>query len=383
MNSLGLYLHIPFCLRKCPYCSFYSLAGRADTHQRYAEAISIQLRLYAKNYAEKYQNNLRPLTSIFFGGGTPTLLPPQTLSRLLAECLDQFTVANQAEISIEVNPATVDGKGLDILRQAGFNRLSIGVQSLHDEELRQLGRPHTVADAVETVQLARRAGFENINLDLMYGLPEQKLQTWQRTLEDALKLQPTHLSLYELTIEDDTSFARLERQGKLALPTEDTVLLMLEETQQALMQAGFQRYEISNYAQPGYQCRHNINYWQNGEYLGLGPGAVAFFNKTRRTVIADAEQFCERLEKGEELWQDREKLDQDAAFRETVIMGLRMTTGVSLTDISKRFGINTEAYYSETLHRLIRQGMLQIVQDRLQLTAQGFLLANTVMAELV
>ncbi|MCI5194976.1 MAG: radical SAM family heme chaperone HemW [Candidatus Electrothrix sp. AW5] len=379
MNSLGLYFHIPFCLRKCPYCSFYSLAGRTDIHQRYAEAISRQLLLYAK----KYQNKLRPLTSIFFGGGTPTLLPPQTLSRLLVECLEQFAVANQAEISIEVNPATVAGNSLDILRQAGFNRLSIGVQSLHDKELRQLGRPHTVADALETVQLARRAGFENINLDLMYGLPGQKLQSWQRTLEDALELEPTHLSLYELTIEEGTPFAFLEEQGQLVLPTEDTVLLMLEETQQALMQAGFQRYEISNYAQPGYQCQHNINYWQNGEYLGLGAGAVAFFNKTRCTVIADAEQYCERLEHGEELWQDREKLDQEAAFRETVIMGLRMTAGVSLTDITERFGINTEAYYSETLHRLIRQGLLHIVQDQLQLTAQGFLLANTVMAELV
>ncbi|MCW5212087.1 radical SAM family heme chaperone HemW [Desulfobulbus sp. TB] len=379
MNNLGLYLHIPFCLRKCPYCSFYSLAGRTDIHQRYAEAISIQLRLYAK----KYQDNLRPLTSIFFGGGTPTLLPPETLSRLLAESLDQFAVANQAEISIEVNPATVDANSLDILRQAGFNRLSIGVQSLHDEELRQLGRPHTVADAVETVRLARRAGFENINLDLMYGLPGQELQTWQRTLEYALELQPTHLSLYELTIEDGTPFARLEKQGQLALSSEDTVLLMLEEIQQALKQAGFQRYEISNYAQPGYQCQHNINYWQNGEYLGLGAGAVAFFNKTRSTVIADAEQFCERLENRQELWQDREQLDQDAAFRETMIMGLRMTAGVSLTEITERFGINTEAYYSETLHRLIRQGMLHIVQGRLQLTAQGFLLANTVMAELV
>jgi oxygen-independent coproporphyrinogen-3 oxidase len=382
MNNLGLYLHVPFCLRKCPYCSFYSLAGRTDLHDRYTQAISTQLR----SFSEEYCDQSRPLTSIFFGGGTPTLLPPETLSRLLAECLAQFSCADEAEISIEVNPATVDAAGLHVLRRAGFNRLSIGVQSLNDGELRQLGRPHSVADAVQTLQVARAAGFDNINLDLMYGLPEQKLYTWQDTIDHALDLQPEHLSIYELTIEDGTPFAQQQKQGRFSLPDEDTVLLMLEKTQQALKQAGFDRYEISNYAQPGYQCRHNINYWQNGEYIGLGAGAVAFLNGTRYTAIADADQFCKRLEclsNGQDVWAEKEKLDRDAAFRETVIMGLRMTVGLSLLELTDRFDMKSEMYYGETLHRLIRQGMLQIVHDRLQLTAQGLLLANTVMAELV
>uniref|UniRef100_UPI004056A9CE radical SAM family heme chaperone HemW n=1 Tax=Candidatus Electrothrix sp. TaxID=2170559 RepID=UPI004056A9CE len=379
MSDFGLYLHIPFCLKKCPYCSFYSLEGRMDLVERYVQAINTQLRFCA----EAYRNHLRPMTSIFFGGGTPTLLPAAALSRLLSKCLERFSCADEAEISIEVNPATVDRSDLAVLRQAGFNRLSIGVQSLQDAELRQLGRPHTVADAVDTVRWARTAGFENINLDLMYGLSGQGIQTWKTTLEHALELQPTHLSIYELTIEAGTPFARMEEQGTLFLPDEDTVLLMLEETQQLLMQAGLQRYEISNYAQPGYQCRHNINYWQNGEYLGLGAGAVAFFNKTRFTAIANAEQFCARLEKGQEVWMEKEKLDREAAFRETVIMGLRMTAGVSLAALTDHFDLNAESYYGETLHRLIRQGMVRIVQGRLQLTAQGFLLANTVMAELV
>jgi oxygen-independent coproporphyrinogen-3 oxidase len=379
MNDLGLYLHIPFCQQKCPYCSFYSLAGRMDLAERYVQAISTQLRCCV----EEYQDHLRPLTSIFFGGGTPTMLPSEALSKLLGECLNCLSIADRAEISIEVNPATVDGKSLQVLRQAGFNRLSIGVQSLQDAELRQLGRPHTVADAVETVRLVRRAGFENINLDLMYGLPGQGLQTWKDTLTHALDLHPTHLSIYELTIEAGTPFATLEEQGDLIVPAEDTVLLMLEETQQLLIQAGLQRYEISNYAQPGYQCRHNINYWQNGEYLGFGAGAVAFLNKTRLTAIPHAEQFCKRLERGEEIWQEKEKLDQEASFRETVIMGLRMTAGVSLAGLTERFGVTIENYYGETLQRLIQQGMLDIVQERLQLTSQGFLLANTVMAELV
>jgi oxygen-independent coproporphyrinogen-3 oxidase len=297
--------------------------------------------------------------------------------------LHQFSCADGAEISIEANPATVDASGLQVLRRSGFNRLSIGVQSLNDSELRQLGRPHTVADAVQTVQTARAAGFDNINLDLMYGLPGQDIRTWKNTLDRALDLQPEHLSIYELTVEAGTPFARQQEQGLLSLPDENTVLLMLEKTQQALKQVGFDRYEISNYAQPGCQCRHNINYWQNGEYIGLGAGAVAFLNGTRCTAISDADQFCERLEKGQDVWAEKEQLDRDVAFRETVIMGLRMTAGVSLVELTDRFGIKAEIYYSETLHRLIRQGLLHIVQDRLQLTPQGMLLANTVMAELV
>ncbi|MDU9049905.1 MAG: radical SAM family heme chaperone HemW [Candidatus Electrothrix sp. Rat3] len=379
MNNLGLYIHIPFCLRKCPYCSFYSLAGRTDLYHRYAQAISTQL----CSFTEEYCDQQRPLTSIFFGGGTPTLLPSETLNSLLTECLDRFPYADEAEISIEVNPATVDARGLAALRRAGFNRLSIGVQSLDDSELLLLGRPHRVDDAVKTVRLAREAGFDNINLDLMYGLPGQALHAWQTTLDRALALQPEHLSIYELTIEEGTPFARLREQGTFALPDEETILLMLDETQQALNQAGFNRYEISNYAQPGYQCCHNINYWRNGEYIGLGAGAVAFLNGIRYTAIADADQFCECLENGREVWTEKEKLDRDAAFRETVIMGLRMTAGIYLPELTERFALNAEVYYSETLHRLIRQGMLHLMHDRLQLTAQGFLLADAVMAELV
>lgn len=382
MNNLGLYLHIPFCLRKCPYCSFYSLAGRDDLQSRYVQAVGTQLRSFTQAYREQQ----RPLTSIFFGGGTPTLLSPETLSSLLADCLHKFRCADEIEISIEVNPATVDARGLAALRRAGFNRLSIGVQSLNDAELRQLGRPHSVADAVRTVEMARTAGFDNINLDLMYGLPGQAAHCWQTNLDRALELHPEHLSIYELTIESGTPFARQQEHGLLSLPDEDTVLLMLKKTQQMLDRAGFNRYEISNYARPGCQCRHNINYWQNGEYIGIGAGAVAFLDGTRYTAIADAEQFCEileRIENGREVWTEKEKLERDAAFRETVITGLRMTAGVSLPELTDRFALNAESSYGETLHRLIRQGMLHIVDDRLQLTARGFLLADAVMAELV
>ncbi|MGX9726182.1 MAG: radical SAM family heme chaperone HemW [Candidatus Electronema sp. VV] len=369
MNSLSLYLHVPFCLQKCAYCSFYSEAGHKDS-SRWLAAVTRQLRQFSSS---------RPLTSIFFGGGTPTMLPPEALCALLAECRH----AEEAEISLEANPATVDLAALHTLRQAGFNRISLGVQSLYDAELRRLGRPHTAAEAAQTAKLARQADFANLNLDLMYGLPGQTLPSWSETLAQALALRPQHLSIYELTIEEGTPFARQQKEGKLLLPDEDTVLLMLEATQQIVGDAGFRRYEISNYAQPGCECRHNINYWRNGDYIGIGPGAVSCLDGIRRSAVADVAAFCSRIENGQEVWEDEERLEPEAAFRETVIMGLRMTEGVALDELRRRFGIDAAAYYGETLARLTRQALLELVDGRLRLTAQGLLLANAVMAELV
>lgn len=373
MSDLGLYLHVPFCLKKCAYCSFYSLPGRQDFH-RYLAAVNKQRRQFSAE---------RPLTSIFFGGGTPTMLPPEDLRLLLTACRQQFRCIEEAEISIEVNPATVDLSALQTLRLAGWNRLSIGVQSFQNTELQRLGRPHKAADAVQTVCLARKAGFTNIGLDLMYALPGQTLRTWQATLAQALRLAPQHLSIYELTIEAGTPFARQQERDELPLPDEDTVLRMLEATGQMVSQAGFRRYEISNYAQPGCECRHNINYWRNGDWIGLGPSAVSSIAGTRCTAVADVDEFCRRMETGEDVWQDRETLDQEAAFRETVVLCLRMTAGVSLLELHRRFGIDAASYYGETLSKLLALGMLEIVQDHLRLTAAGLLLANTVMAELV
>jgi oxygen-independent coproporphyrinogen-3 oxidase len=391
-NALGLYLHVPFCLRKCAYCSFYSEAGLPpDKGNAYLAAVTTQLCWFSEEIirspTKEGEYEIRPsstaLTSIFFGGGTPTMLPPTALSSLLATCLHSFPCAEETEISLEVNPATVDGSGLTLLRQAGFNRLSIGVQSLQDGELRRLGRPYAAAEAAQTAQLARQSGFVNINLDLMYGLPGQTLTTWQDTLAQALALQPQHLSLYELTIEEGTPFARQQAQDNLPLPDEDTVLRMLEETQRLLRGAGFHRYEISNYARPGCECCHNLNYWQNGEYLGVGPGAVSCLSGIRRSAVAEVREFCRLIESGQSVWEDEECLAPEAAFRETLIMGLRMTNGVSVDELHRRFGINTEAYYGAPLARLIQQGLLELANGQLQLTEQGLLLANTVMAELV
>ncbi len=376
-KNFGIYLHVPFCLQKCFYCDFFSIPGRPDT-SGYVEAVRQQIRQTAELEEIKAQ---QPAT-IFFGGGTPTMLSPEILADLLQDCLHHFDCPDDLEISIEVNPATVDGHGLQVLRRAGFNRLSIGVQSFNDQELARIGRAHSADDAAQTAQMARQAGFDNINLDLMYGLPDQELNIWQETLQQALELAPEHLSIYELTIEGDTPFSRQHSQGKLILPDEDTVLLMLEQTAWMVIAAGLTRYEISNYSLPGFECRHNINYWQNGSYLGLGPGAVSCIEGTRRAAIANVKRFCDLMETGGG-WQEEEQLDNEAAFRETVIMGLRMTAGVSLDDLNNRYKIQATTYYGDILPRLTEQGLLEISHGRLRLTDHGLLLANTVMAQLV
>ena len=376
----ALYLHVPFCLRKCPYCSFFSLAGKDHLHKLYAEAVGRQI----KQEATRLAGSCR-LQTIFFGGGTPTLLPAATLADLLGACLDCFPTAadNELEITIEVNPATVSKKDLEILRRAGFNRLSIGVQSFTERELALLGRPHTASDARRTLLDARRAGFTNINLDLIYGLPGQRVADWRHNLEQALALEPEHLSLYELTIEENTPFAEQVRRGSLHMPVEEEIIAMLELTLTLLRQAKFERYEISNYGRRGFQCRHNINYWHNHSYIGLGPGAVACLDDVRYTAGRDIEQFAKHIAAGRPIWEDEEQLTKEERFRETMIMGLRMTSGVSISGLQKRFGIDPVTYYGTTLDGLIKQDLLHRSNDHLRLTERGLLLADTVMAQLV
>ncbi len=376
----GLYIHVPFCVRKCTYCSFYSLAGAGQRQGRYVQAVLTQLQQAA---AVAEYRRLRP-GSVFFGGGTPTVLAVSELELLLARCCAAFDLEpGSVETSIEINPATMDQQGLTRLRRAGFNRLSIGVQSLDARELKVLGRVHTAAQAGDTVRQARQAGFDNLSLDLMYGLPGQDLHHWQQTLESALALEPDHLSIYELTLEPGTPLVAQVNRGELSLPNEEIVLAMLELTGRMLEKRGLQRYEISNHARPGFRCRHNLNYWHNGTYLGFGPAAVSCLAGRRWTNIADLEQFCTLVEQDRSVVADQEELAPEARFRETVVMGLRMLDGVSLSSLEARFGIDGLKYYGDRLKRLVTQQLLVLDGDMLRLTEQGLLLANTVMAELV
>lgn len=367
-------------MRKCPYCSFFSIAGKGTQHESYVRAIKGQVqRIVASDWGEE-----RQVATIFVGGGTPTILAPERLSDFLEQIRCRFTkVKADLETSIEVNPATVNYSDLAQLHRVGFNRISIGVQSLLEQELKDIGRPHSVGDALRTLADARRAGFSNLNIDLMYGLPGQTVASWERSLNRALQEKPDHLAIYELTIEEGTPFATQKRQGKLNLPTEDEVLDMMTVTAEMISRAGLYRYEISNYAKPGRECRHNVNYWRNGSYIGIGPGAVSSLSGRRYTAIADVDEYCQRISSGGDWWSDMEELNAEARFRETVVMGLRMTDGVSIEELFHRFKIDAVNYYGDTLLQLEQQNLVTIQGGRLRLSSKGMNLANQVMLQLV
>lgn len=326
----------------------------------------------------------RKVATIFFGGGTPSILGPEMLAGLLKQFRRHFSmIVDEVETSIEVNPATVDYSDLAQLYQAGFNRISIGVQSLSDNELRKIGRPHSAIEAIRTITDARKAGFSNLNIDLMYGLPDQTVASWEQTLRSVLQEAPDHLAIYELTVEEGTPIALLIQQGKLNLPSEDEVMEMMGVTESMVSNAGVSRYEISNYARPGRECRHNINYWQNGWYVGLGPGAVSCLGGRRYTGVADIDEYCRRIASGKDWWSDMEELDREARFRETVVMGLRMMDGISREELVHRFGLDVFDYYTKILERLEQQRLVNIEGDRLRLTQVGMNFANQVMVLLV
>lgn len=380
----GIYVHIPFCLTKCPYCSFVSYPGLEPTIKNsYMEALGKQAQEMAgHSWVKKSKFN-----SLFVGGGTPSCVDPERLAVFIAACLDKFafirTNDGEPEVTVEANPNTVTMELLKQLRQAGVNRLSIGTQSFSDALLRNIGRTHTAHENVQAFEWARGAGFTNINLDLMYGLPGQNEVIWEESLQQAAALCPEHLSVYELTVEPGTPFAERAGNGKLNLPPEREALAMFKKAREILSAYGYMQYEISNYSRMGYACCHNITYWENGNYLGLGAGAVSCFSGVRIKSEENPDRFIQLLNNNEEPYGEAEFLPLEARFRETIIMGLRMTAGVSIKGLEARFGLTPQKYYGDVIAKLKHEKMLEEVGGRLRLTAKGLPLANWVMAQLV
>jgi oxygen-independent coproporphyrinogen-3 oxidase len=380
----GIYVHIPFCRTKCPYCSFVSYSGfDAAFQDSYFESLSKQAQEMAVHpWALK-----RTFHSLFIGGGTPSSVDPERLSNFIAFCLNSFHFSEKgsrkAEVTVEVNPNTVTPDLLEKLRAAGVNRLSIGTQSFSETMLKKIGRTHTIQDNYRAFERAREAGFANINLDLMYGLPDQDETIWQDTLQQALKLAPEHFSIYELTIEPGTPFAEFVGNGKLKLPSEETILAMFDLAREVLSADSFRHYEISNYGRPGYECIHNVNYWENGNYIGLGAGAVSCYSGVRIKNEEWPERFIELLNNNQPPYSEAEFLPLEARFRETIIMGLRLTEGVSIARLMERFGWTPQRYYGDLLNNLRSEGLLVEATNRLRLTQRGLVLANKVMEYLV
>lgn len=375
----GLYVHIPFCRGKCGYCAFTSYPCPEAPPSRYLEAVAAE----AARMAESPWVQARRFTTLFIGGGTPTIYEGAALAGLIRTLRALFAFADQPEITVEANPNTVTPGKLTQLGAAGVNRLSLGVQSFADRLLTGIGRSHTRAEAIAAIRHARGAGFDNLNLDLIYGLPGQTEADLRQSLALALDFSPEHLALYELMVEPGTLLARGVEEGSITLPDDDRMAEMESMAQELLAAHGYQRYEIANYARPGYECRHNLNYWHNGSYLGLGAAAVSCLSGLRLKNVAGPARYSALIQGGEVPHAEAEALGRDASFRETVIMGLRLLQGVSLPELSARFGLTPLGYYGTTVERLVADGLMVVTEKTMRLGDRALPVANQVLAELV
>ena len=372
----GIYIHIPFCRRKCTYCDFNSFPDREGLISLYLTALRQEIYTYARRL-----NVITPIKSLYFGGGTPTLLTGEGLRSLLDFCCRSFPVDACAEITIEANPEGLSEEKLTVLRRAGFNRLSLGVQSFDDYQLIRLGRGHCAVEIQQTVAAARISGFENLSIDLIYALPGQGIEMWKNDILKALELSPDHLSAYALTLEEGTPLFREYLQGELTLPDEDSQVTMYRMIQEIFSARGYRHYEISNFSIPGREARHNLLYWHNQEYLGMGAGAHSYLAGRRYSNISQVEEYIEAVKcQGSAVCEEeRPTLFQQAG--ETIMLGLRLMDGLDLSDFAHRFNCSLEKIYPEALDNLITEGLLSSQGKYLKLTPKGILLSNEVFSE--
>ena len=379
-KPLGLYIHIPFCVQKCKYCDFLSAPADDAVKKRYVAALCKEITDY-KELTEEYE-----LATIYFGGGTPSILDVSLTGQILTTVRNCFTVNQAAEITLEVNPGTASLEKLKQYKELGINRLSIGVQSAKEKELALLGRIHTFEEAKQTVLWAREAGFTNISLDLMSALPNQSLEDYKENVEAILALNPEHISSYSLIVEEGTPFYGQYAEGapkESELPDEETDRAMYAYTKERLVLAGYQRYEISNYAKPGFESRHNSSYWIGTEYLGVGLGASSLFTNARYHNETDLPSYMEEVESGQDVRREIERLVPAEQMEEFMILGLRMMRGVSRAEFQKRFGTPIETVYGSALKKLERQGLLVLEGDTVSLTDTGIDVSNQVFVEFV
>lgn len=407
MKELELYLHIPFCERKCAYCDFLSAPADLPVRISYIKKLQEEIAYYGAQYGE-YQ-----VSSIFFGGGTPTILEGYQLAAILETVKEHFNITTDAEITVECNPGTLTAGKAEKLVQAGFNRLSMGLQSADDRELQLLGRIHNFAQFLESYDLARKAGFQNINVDLMSALPGQTLKSWQDTLQKVTALCPEHISAYSLIIEEGTPFyerfaedERIREEGghPRLLPEEDVERQMYELTETFLHTKGYERYEISNYAKPGYECRHNCGYWTRKDYLGLGLGASSLVEHQRfqntselKTYLEQEyspqcegqhERIAETIQLQEETGLTQtghhihiETLDKKSEMEEFMFLGLRLMAGISRQQFEKKIQVTLNSVYGEVLRKLKGEQLIEEVAGYVRLTEHGIDVSNYVLAE--
>lgn len=370
----ALYIHIPFCVQKCSYCDFYSLeAWDQPCLQSYVDALGREIQLRCDEWGEQH------FASIFFGGGTPSLLSATQITSILDSIYQYYRVHPQAEITIEANPATLGLQKLRGYHSAGVNRISLGVQSFFDDELQLLGRLHSSRDVYRTFAVLRQAGFDNINLDLIYGLPHQSIERWLANLHQAIELQPEHISAYLLQLEVSTPMGRQVQDALLTLPDDELLVQMYHHTRNLLQESGYFHYEISNFALAGRTCQHNTFYWKANDYLGLGAGAVSKLDGKRRLNQAALEQYIKKIGHHELPPQTLlESMNQDEQLADAIIMGLRMVEGIDRQELHRRFGLDLYRRYAKDIHECIDRELLHQDGDILRLTEKGYFLSNEV-----
>lgn len=381
-KDLELYIHIPFCVKKCDYCDFLSFPAEEKMQEDYVEAMLKELFFYGTKYKD------RRITTIFIGGGTPSWLRADLILKIMETVRQNFSVDRDAEITIECNPGTVTDHKFEVYKETGINRLSIGLQSAHNEELKRLGRIHTYEQFLKTYDMARKHGFSNVNIDLMSCLPGQTSLTFADTLKKVIQLKPEHISAYSLIIEEGTPFYQKYEEDAIRqekgeptqfLPSEEEEYQTTKMTQRILKEAGYHWYEISNFAKPGYECRHNIGYWKRADYLGVGIGAASLIDNVRYSNTRDIYQYLKESSRHE----TAEKLSKEEQMEEFMFLGLRMPEGISRTEFEQNFHTTIEAVYGDVLRTLQQEEMLIKKEGRILLTEKGMDLNNYVIGQFV
>jgi oxygen-independent coproporphyrinogen-3 oxidase len=367
---LSLYLHIPFCVKKCLYCGFYSTRFSPQQAVAYVSALRLEAARYKDNFSKAV------FDSVYIGGGTPTVLSREQWVSIFEIIHENFCLSENVEFTVEANPNTITADSITFLHAHGVNRLSIGVQSFSDRVLKTLGRVHTAAQALEAFKTARNAGFQNIGIDLIYGVPGQSQDDWASSVHQVLALEPEHISTYCLSLDEGSQFIREAEAGRLALPDDDVSASMYEFALRALTGAGYRHYEISNFSLSGYECLHNMNYWKRGEYLGLGPGAWSFISGERYHAVADVHEYSRRLTAGLSIVEDVETAKNGRAAEETIMLGLRTAQGVDLRKYEQEFGPEASRHLESCIASLRDAGLVHVRDGRLMLTDRGVLLSN-------
>ncbi len=376
MEKLGIYVHIPFCIKKCSYCDFISYEQKYDMVKSYVQALLEEIRQEAK----KFKENI--IDTIYIGGGTPSSIDSKYIIEILEELYKNFKIQEDAEITIEVNPGTVEKEKLQDYKKVKINRISIGLQSTNNEILGQIGRIHNYEKFIETYKLIREVGFNNVNIDLMLALPKQTVEILEESVKKVIDLQPEHISLYSLILEEGTGLYKKYNQGKITLPEDDTERKMYWNTKKILEGAGYIHYEISNFAKKGYFSKHNMNCWKQKQYIGFGVAAHSFINNVRTSNTIKLEDYIKSKNK-EEIKKIEEKLNEEDLMKEYMILGLRKIEGVSIQEFKTKFIKNPLYEFRNELNKLVEQGMIEIDTDSIKLTNKGLDFANIVWEEFI